>query len=62
MNAHALLDHWFWLLVTTAALVWYSTVTVYVAVRGLRDIRSMFRRLGEGSSQSGESSVDGGEH
>lgn len=62
MNAHALLDHWFWLLVTIAALVWYSTVTVYVAVRGLRDIRSMFRRLRDSSSQSDESSVGGGQH
>jgi len=64
MNSHALLDHWFWLLVTIAALVWYSTVTVYVAVRGLRDIRSMLRRLRESSShsQSSESSVGGGQH
>lgn len=61
MNVQVLLDHWFWLLVTIAALVWYSTVTVYVAVRGLRDIRSMFRRLRESSSQSGESSIGGGQ-
>jgi len=37
--------HWFWLLLTMVALVWYSTVTVYVAIRGTFDIRQMLRRL-----------------
>ena len=39
-------DHAFWWLLTAACLVWYSTVAVYVAVRGVADIRSMLRRLG----------------
>lgn len=30
-----------------AVLVWYSTVTVYVAVRGAWDIRGMLRRLAQ---------------
>lgn len=38
---------WFWWLLLMACLVWYSTVTIYVAVRGALDIRSMLRRLGE---------------
>jgi hypothetical protein len=38
-------EHWFWWLLTMACVVWYSTVTVYVAVKGLKDIRSMLRRL-----------------
>jgi hypothetical protein len=38
-------NHWFWWLLTAAVLVWYSTVTVYVAIRGLFDIRSMLARL-----------------
>jgi len=38
-------EHWFWLLLTIVALVWYSTVTVYVAVRGAFDIQQMLRRL-----------------
>jgi len=38
-------EHWFWLLLTIAALTWYSTVTVYVAIRGAFDIKSMLRRL-----------------
>ena len=38
-------EHWFWLLLTIAAMVWYSTVTIYVAVKGALDIRKMLRRL-----------------
>ncbi len=37
--------HPFWGLLTIAVLVWYSTITVYVAIRGSFDIREMFRRL-----------------
>lgn len=35
----------FWWLLTIVCLVWYSTVTVYVAVRGIVDIRTMLRQL-----------------
>jgi hypothetical protein len=38
-------EHWFWWLMTAACLVWYSTITVYVAIRGVFDIRSMLRRI-----------------
>ena len=38
---------WFWLLLTIAVMVWYSTVTVYVAIRGAVDIRRMLDRLSE---------------
>jgi len=51
MNTHALLEHWFWLALTVSALVWYSTVTVYVAIRGLYDIRTMFRRLSDSARE-----------
>jgi hypothetical protein len=37
--------HWFWWLVTAACVVWYSTVTVYVAIKGAGDIRRMLARL-----------------
>ena len=37
--------HAFWYLLTVAVVVWYSSVTVYVAIRGSMDIRSMLRRL-----------------
>ena len=43
--------HWFWWLVTLAVLVWYSTVTIYVAFKGARDIRQMLRRLKEGEKE-----------
>lgn len=35
----------FWWLLTMACVVWYSTVTVYISVQGLRDIRGMLGRL-----------------
>jgi len=44
-------EHWFWWLVTLAVVVWYSTVTVYVALKGTLDIRQMLRRLKEGEKQ-----------
>ncbi|HWQ93259.1 MAG TPA: hypothetical protein VN673_16410 [Clostridia bacterium] len=44
-------EHWFWSLVLLAVLVWYSTVTVYVAVRGTMDIRDMLRRLRDGQGR-----------
>lgn len=38
-------NHWFWGVLTLACLVWYSTVTIYVAIKGASDIRGMLRRL-----------------
>lgn len=35
----------FWWLVLMACLVWYSTITVYVSVRGAWDIKNMLARL-----------------
>ena len=35
----------FWWLVTVACLVWYSTITVYVSIRGAWDIKNMLARL-----------------
>jgi len=50
MNLSALLTHHpFWGLLTLAVLVWYASVTVYVAFRGIRDIRNMLHRLREGA-------------
>jgi hypothetical protein len=46
-------EHWFWLGVTALCVLWYSTITIYVAVKGVKDIKSMLRRLkdqNEGSS------------
>jgi len=38
-------EHWFWWLVTLAVMLWYSTVTIYVAVKGTLDIRQMLQRF-----------------
>jgi len=45
-------DHWFWGATTIVCLTWYSTVTIYVAIKGAADIRSMLRRLSEGKPPS----------
>ena len=42
------LDHWFWGLLTISALVWYSTITVYIAYRGVFDIQHMLKKLSSG--------------
>jgi len=44
-------SHWFWWLITAACVVWYSTITVYVAVKGVRDIQRMLKRLAEKQPQ-----------
>ncbi len=35
----------FWLILTLAALLWYSSVTIYVSYKGAADIREMLARL-----------------
>jgi hypothetical protein len=42
----------FWWLLLMAVVVWYSTVTVYVAVRGTIDVKQMLEALEE--KRSGE--------
>jgi hypothetical protein len=37
--------HPFWFLIMAAVIVWYSTITVYVAIRGAVDIKHMLERL-----------------
>jgi len=48
-----LTNHGFWGGLTLAVLVWYSTVTAYVAVRGAADIRQMLRQLSARSEGDG---------
>ena len=52
-----LTEHWFWGGLTLAVLVWYSTVTVYVSVKGVGDIRAMLKKLGK-ARQDQESGSD----
>ncbi len=40
-----LTNHWFWGAITIACLAWYSTITIYIAIKGVGDIRSMLHRL-----------------
>jgi hypothetical protein len=37
--------HWFWWLLSAACVTWYSTITVYVAIKGAKDIKQMLARL-----------------
>ena len=46
--------HWFWFLLTIAVMVWYSTVTIYVAIKGTLDIQQMLRRLKERHDKADE--------
>jgi hypothetical protein len=38
---------YFWLVLVTAAVFWYVFVTIYVAFKGVTDIKDMLRRLSE---------------
>lgn len=42
MNAHG---HLLWMILTGTCLFWYTFITLYVAWRGLGDIRRMLGRL-----------------
>ena len=55
MNLNEMLtNHPLWGLLTLAVLVWYSTITVYVGIRGIVDIRQMLRKLKENHGKAGE--------
>jgi hypothetical protein len=46
--------HWFWAILTIACVVWYSTITIYVAVKGAIDIKQMLARLGKTGKEAAE--------
>ena len=46
--------HWFWWLLTAACVVWYSTITVYVSIKGAGDIKRMLARLEADQARAGE--------
>ena len=59
MNLSSMLtNHPFWGLLTLAVLVWYSTITVYVGIRGAFDIQRMLRKLKD--DQEGTAGEDPG--
>lgn len=39
----------FWGILTIAALTWYSTITIYIAYRGVFDIQHMLKKLSSGT-------------
>ena len=43
-----LTHHPFWGAMTIAVLAWYSTITVYVSIRGALNIKDMLQRLKDG--------------
>ena len=38
-------QHWFWWILTMLCVLWYSTITIYVAIKGAADIKQMLARL-----------------
>ena len=49
-------NHWFWWALTAACVIWYSTITVYVAIKGAADIKNMLARLGAEKAKNAEKS------
>ena len=47
-------NHWFWWALTMACVIWYSTITVYVAIKGASDIKNMLARLGAENERDAE--------
>ena len=44
-------QHWIWWLLTMACVVWYCTITIYVAIKGSADIKRMLKRLADGAEE-----------
>ncbi len=55
-------EHWFWWLLTIACVVWYSTITIYVAIKGASDIRSMLTNLADSTDRPADASPESGMH
>jgi len=49
----------FWHVLTIACVVWYSTITFYVAVKGLFDITGMLERLKETTADDAADAAEG---
>jgi hypothetical protein len=46
-------EHLFWFSLTAACILWYSTITIYVALKGYADIKNMLKELKNGISERG---------
>lgn len=45
LGSQSMMAHPFWAAIIAACIIWYSTITIYVAVLGVRDIRKMLEDL-----------------
>jgi hypothetical protein len=53
--------HGFWFCLVWVCVIWYSTTTIYVSVKGSLDIRQMLRDLiKRGERRDGSSAEDSG--
>ena len=50
--------YWFWWLLAMACVVWYSTITVYVAIKGFSDIKHMLARLAADQAKDKRDAAD----
>lgn len=48
---------WFWEAVAVGCMVWYSLATIYIAVRGVADIRGMLLRLRQDNEEKNSVSL-----
>ncbi len=44
--------HWFWFALVLAVVLWYSSITIWVAIKGALDIREMVARLDEEQAEA----------
>ncbi len=51
-------NHPLWGLLTLAVLVWYSTITIHIAIRGASDIKQMLRKLNNDQDMTDADSQD----
>ncbi len=49
-----IMAHLFWALLLAACVVWYSTITLYVSLEGMRDIRTMLKQLSQRETGTGD--------
>ena len=43
----------FWYIVMLAVIIWYSTITIYVTIRGSFDVKHMLARLKKDHTDEG---------
>ena len=46
------IGRWIWLFIVAGCVVWYGTITVYVAIRGFGDIKTMLTELARGGVEA----------